>query len=98
MFSEPCSAKAVERYMAMEAEKEMQPKIQTAELQKQTSALADMKELTRLNAEYVKQIAELTFENQKSATKQFWASIIISAVALIIAGASLFVSVVQLYR
>ena len=98
MFGEPYSAKSFERYMAMQAEKEMQPKMQTAELQKQTSALADMKELTKLNAEYVKQIAELTIENQKSATKQFIASIIVSAVALIIAGASLCVSIIQLHK
>lgn len=40
----------------------------------------------------------MTEENQKSSTKQFWASIIVSGVALIIALCSLIVSIFQFYK
>ena len=98
MLNQPYSAQSAEEIWAEHQEQKAQPKIQTAELQKQTSVLEDMKELTKLNAKYVKQIAELTIENQKSATKQFWASIIVSTVALIIAFGSLIISILQLHK
>ena len=90
MNQHSCSARSFKEHMVFQVEKDMQPKVQIAELQNQTTALTNIKELTNLNTEYVKQIAELTIENQKSASKQFWASIII-------AGAALFVSVVALF-
>lgn len=112
MFNESWSAQSAEKIWAEHKEKEAQPKKQTIELQKQTAALTDVKELTRVNIECiqsivdlnaentktVKQIAQMTEENQKSSTKQFIASIIVSAAALIIAFSSLIISILQLYK
>jgi len=112
MFNKPWSAQSAEKIWAEHQEKEAQPKKQTIELQKQTAALTDVKELTRVNIECiqsivdlnaentktVKQIAQMTEENQKSSTKQFIASIIVSAAALIIAFSSLIISILQLYK
>ena len=81
-------------------------------MHKQTSTLTDVKELTRINieciqnivtltsenTETVKQISKMTEENQKSSTKQFIASIIVSTAALIIAFSSLIISILQLYK
>ena len=64
-------------------------------MHKQTSTLSDVKDLTRINieciqnivsltsenTETIKQIAKMTEENQKSSTKQFRASIIVSILA-----------------
>lgn len=69
--------------------------IQALELERHTEILNDAKNITKENAEYVKRIAQLTLENQKISTRQFWASIIVSSVALIIAIASLIVSIVK---
>ena len=112
MFNEPWNAQSAKILADKQAEKERQIQTQLSELHKQTSTLTDVKELTRVNieciqnvvsltsenTETVKQIAKMTEENQKSATKQFWASIIVSAAALLIAGASLFVSIIQLRK
>ena len=112
MFELAWSAQSAKILAEKQTEKERQIQTQLNELHKQTSTLTDVKELTRINieciqnvvsltaenTETVKQIAKMTEENQKSATKQFIASIIVSAAALLIAGASLFVSIVQLYK
>ncbi len=112
MFEQAWSAQSAKILAEKQTEKERQIQTQLNELHKQTSTLTDVKELTRINieciqnvvsltaenTETVKQIAKMTEENQKSATKQFIASIIVSAAALLIAGASLFVSIVQLYK
>lgn len=98
MNQQPLGSKLGEEVWEEFQEQQAQPQKQTVELQKQTLTLEDMKELTKLNAGYVRQIAELTVENQKTANKQFWTSIIVSIVALIIAGASLYVSIIQLHK
>ena len=107
MFNHPWSAKSAMELANKQAEKERQIQTQLNELHKQTSTLTDVKELTRINieciqnivnltsenTETVKQIAKMTEENQKSSTKQFWASIIVSILALLIAIASLVISI-----
>lgn len=112
MPSEPWNAQSAKILADKQSEKERQIQTQLSELHKQTSTLTDVKELTRINieciqnivsltsenTETVKQIAKMTEENQKSSKRQFIASIIVSAVALLIAGASLFVSIVQMYK
>lgn len=107
MFNQPWSAQSAMELANKQAEKERQIQTQLNELHKQTSTLTDVKELTRINikciqnivgltsenTETVKQIAKMTEENQKSSTKQFWASIIVSILALLIAIASLVISI-----
>ena len=112
MFNHPWNAQSAMELAKKQAEKEKQIQTQLNELHKQTSTLTDVKELTRINieciqnvvnltsenTEIVKQIAKMTKENQKSSTKQFLASIIVSGVALIIALGSLIVSIFQFYK
>ena len=107
MFNQPWSAQSAMELANKQAEKERQIQTQLNELHKQTSTLTDVKELTRINieciqnivgltsenTETVKQIAKMTEENQKSSTKQFWASIIVSILALLIAIASLVINI-----
>lgn len=64
--------------------------IQTEELKRQTSILEEARSLTNENAKYTKQVLECTLQNQKSSTKQFWASIIIAGASLIVAMLALF--------
>lgn len=108
MFNQPWSAQSAMELANKQAEKERQIHTQLNELHKQTSTLTDVKELTRINieciqnivgltsenTETVKQIAKMTEENQKSSTKQFWASIIVSILALLIAIASLVINII----
>lgn len=108
MFNQPWSAQSAMELANKQAEKERQIQTQLNELHKQTSTLTDVKELTRINIEYfqnivnltsentetVKQIAKMTEENQKSSTKQFWASIIVAILALLIAIASLVINII----
>ena len=89
--------------------KEKQIQAQMNELHQQTSTLSDVKELTKINidciknivnltsenTETVKQIALMTAENQKSSTRQFWASIIVSITALVISIATLIVTFIK---
>lgn len=112
MSSEPWNAQSAKILAEKQAEKERQIQIQLNELQKQTSTLTDVKELTQINikciqnivsltsenTETVKQIAKMTEENQKSSKRQFWASIIVSTVALIIAIATLSINIIQLHK
>lgn len=112
MYNQPWNAQSAMELVKKQAEKERQTQTQLNELHKQTTTLTDVKELTRINieciqnvvnltsenTEIVKQIAKMTEENQKSSTKQFWASIIVSSVALIIALCSLIVSIFQFYK
>ena len=112
MHNQPWSAESAKRMAEEQAKQEQQIRIHLNELHQQTSALTDVKELTKVNIECtknilgltsentksVKLITEMTAENQKASTRQFWASIIISASALIIAAASLFVSIIQLHK
>ena len=107
MFNQPWSAKSAMELANKQAENERQIQTQLNELHKQTSTLTDVKELTRINieciqnivgltsenTETVKQIAKMTEENQKSSTKQFRASIIVSILALLIAIASLIINI-----
>ena len=107
MFNQPWSAQSAMELANKQAEKERQIQTQLNELHKQTSTLTDVKELTRINieciqnivgltsenTETVKQIAKMTEENQKSSTKQFWASIIVAILALLIAIASLVINI-----
>ena len=108
MFNETWSAQSAMELANKQAEKERQIQTQLNELHKQTSTLTDVKELTRINieciqnivgltsenTETVKQIAKMTEENQKSSTKQFRASIIVSILALLIAIASLVINII----
>lgn len=64
---------------------ENQQIIQAEELKRQTLILEEAKSLTIENAKYTKQALECAHQNQKSSTRQFWASIIIAGVALIVA-------------
>ena len=107
MFNHPWSAQSAMELANKQAEKERQIQTQLNELHKQTSTLTDVKELTRINieciqnivsltsenTETIKQIAKMTEENQKSSTKQFRASIIVSILALLIAIASLVINI-----
>ena len=107
MFNQPWSAQSAMKLANKQAEKERQIQTQLNELHKQTSTLTDVKELTRINieciqnivgltsenTETVKQIAKMTEENQKSSTKQFRASIIVSILALLIAIVSLVINI-----
>ena len=104
MYNQPWSAKSMAEFHKKEQEIEMQPKIQIAELQKQSAILTDSKQITKenteitkllfeqnkQNAEYTKQILECTKQNQISSDRQFKASFIVSIVAIIIALISLF--------
>lgn len=108
MFNQPWSAQSAMELANKQAEKERQIQTQLNELHKQTSTLTDVKELTRINIEYfqnivnltsentetVKQIAKMTEENQKSSTKQFWASIIVAISALVISIVSLVINII----
>lgn len=98
MFNQPWNTTSAERFNKEKLEKEMQPKIQIAELQKQTSILADSKELTRINAEITKQLIECTKENQISADKQAKASNRLAAVAIWISVFALAVNIIQLFK
>lgn len=112
MFKEPWNAQSAKILADKQTEKERQIQTQLNELQKQPSTLTDVKELTRINieciqnivtltsenTETVKQISKMTEENQKSSKRQFIASIIVSAAALIIAFSSLIISILQLYK
>lgn len=64
MYNSPNSAKATMEYSQKQLEIEMQPKIQIAELQKQTSILSEAKELTLQNAQMTKELVECTKQNQ----------------------------------
>jgi len=99
----------VKRIAEEQAKKEKQIQAQMNELHQQTSTLSDVKELTKINidciknivnltsenTETVKQIALMTAENQKSSTRQFWASIIISLIALVISIATLLTTLLK---
>ena len=112
MLNQPWSAQSAMELANKQAEKERQIRAQLNELHKQTSTLTDVKELTTINikciqdivsltsenTETIKQIAKMTEENQKSSTKQFWASIIISGIALLIAFGSLIISIIQMLK
>ena len=107
MYNLPWNAQSTMEFANKQVEKERQIQTQLNELHKQTSTLTDVKELTRINieciqnivgltsenTETVKQIAKMTEENQKSSTKQFWASIIVSILALLIAIVSLVINI-----
>lgn len=87
--------KKFEKAMPFASREQILQTIQALELEKHTEILNDAKNITKENAEYVKKIAQLTLENQKISTRQFWASIIVSSVALIIAIASFIVSIIK---
>lgn len=107
MYNKPWNAQSAMELAKKQAEKERQTQTQLNELHKQTTTLTDVKELTRINieciqnvvsltsenTETVKQIAKMTEENQKSSTKQFLASIIVSISAVLIAIASLIINI-----
>ena len=109
MSNEPWNAQSAKAFAEKQAEKERQIQTQLNELHKQTSMLTDVKDLTRVNieciqnivnltsenTETVKQIASMTAENQKSSTRQFWASIIISLIALVISIATLLTTIIK---
>ena len=109
MINQPWNATSAQKFAEEQAEKTKQTKTQLNELHQQTLALSDVKKLTEVNiecaknivsltlenTETVKQIALMTAENQKSSTKQFWASIIISLIALVISIATLLTTLLK---
>ena len=109
MFNRAWSAESVKRIAEEQAKKEKQIQVQMNELHQQTATLSDVRELTKINidciknvvnltsenTETVKQIALMTAENQKSSTRQFWASIIISLIALVISIATLLTTILK---
>ena len=109
MINHPWSATSAQKFAEEQAEKTKQTKTQLNELHQQTLALSDVKKLTEVNiecaknivsltsenTETVKQIALMTAENQKSSTRQFWASIIISLIALVISIATLLTTILK---
>lgn len=112
MFNQCWNAESVKRIANNHAEKANQIQTQLNELQKQTFVLASVQELTQINikciqdivslalenTDTIKQIAKMTEENQKSSVRQFWASIIVSVTALVIAFGSLLVSIFQYFK
>ena len=109
MFKKATSAQQVKIMIEKQREKEKQIQTQLTELHEQTASLSDLRALTLINieciknivnltsenTETVKQIALMTAENQKSSTKQFWASIIISLIALVISIATLLTTLLK---
>jgi hypothetical protein len=109
MINQPWNAISAQKFAEEQAEKTKQTKTQLNELHQQTLALSDVKKLTEVNiecaknivsltsenTETLKQIALMTAENQKSSTKQFRASIIVSITALLISIATLIVSCIK---
>lgn len=109
MINRPWNAISAQKFAEEQAEKTKQTKTQLNELHQQTLALSDVKNLTEVNiecaknivsltsenTETVKQIALMTAENQKSSTRQFWASIIISLIALVISIATLLTTILK---
>ena len=109
MINQPWNAISAKKFAEEQAEKTKQTKTQLNELHQQTLALSDVKKLTEVNiecaknivsltsenTETVKQIALMTAENQKSSTRQFWASIIISLIALVISIATLLTTILK---
>lgn len=98
MENQPWNAESAMRYMQKQQEKEMQPKIQIAELQKQTSILLEAKELTRQNAEITKELIECTKQNQISADKQAKSADKLSKTAIWISIGALVVNIIQLFK
>ena len=81
MINNAHSAETASLYMRKQKELELQPKVQIAELQKQTSILQDSKSLTKENAETAKLLVQCTKElidatksNSILAEKQFKSS------------------------
>ena len=98
MENQPWNAESAMRYMKKQQEKEMQPKIQIAELQKQTFILSEAKELTRHNADITKELVECTKHNQISADKQAKSADKLAKVAIGISILALIVNVIQLFK
>lgn len=98
MINQPWNATSAKEYFDKQKENAKQIKMQIDNLQKQTKTLTDIEKLTGASVECAKNIADLTTknveiadkvaqmveENQKSSSKYFWASIIVSIVALIV--------------
>lgn len=109
MVNQPWNAESARRMAEEQTEKERQIKTQLNELHQQTSTLSDVKELIKINIDCIKtivnltlentetvnQIALMTAENQRSSTRQFWASIIISLIALVISIATLLTTILK---
>lgn len=112
MFNQAWNAQSAAKFQRKEQEKEMQPKIQIAELQKQSVILADSKQITKenaeitkllleqnkQNAEYTRQILECTKQNQISADAQAKASNRLATVAIIISVLALLLNIIQVVR
>lgn len=98
MLNQPNNATSYNIQNKRMLEQEIQPKIQITELQKQTSILADSRELTRINAETTKQLVECTEKNQISANMQFKASNRLAKVAIWISIVALIINIIQLFK
>lgn len=105
MAQEAWNATSAEKIRQNLSEKDRREQIQILSMNEQTNILSNLEktnkqsaelvkmmlDFTKENTEHVKQIALLTKDNTKSSNRQFWASIIVSTAALIIAFAQLFI-------
>ena len=106
MAQDAWNATSVEKNKQNLLEKDRREQVQILSMQEQTLILTELEktnkqsaelvkmmlDFTKENTEHVKQIALLTKNNMKSANRQFWASIIVSTAALIIAFMQLFIN------
>lgn len=96
------SAETASAYIKKQKELELQPKVQIAELQKQTLILQDSKSLTKENAETAKLLVQCTKElvdatksNSISAEKQFKSSERLTIIAIAMSVVSV---LIQLFK
>lgn len=102
MINNAHSAETASLYMRKQKELELQPKVQIAELQKQTSILQDSKSLTKENAETAKllvqctnELVEATKSNSILAEKQFKSSERLAIIAIVVSVISV---LIQLFK
>ena len=98
MVNQPCSAQSAAEYLKKEQERELQPKIQIAELQKQTEVLSQANELTQINAEQIKLLVKLAKQNQISADIQAKASNRLATTAIWISIFALIINIIQIFK
>ena len=102
MINNAHSAETASLYMRKQKELELQPKVQIAELQKQTSILQDSKSLTKENAETAKLLVQCTKElvgatksNSISAEKQFKSSERLAIIAIVVSVISVLIQLFE---
>lgn len=98
MYNQVWNAQSAIEYSKKEQEREMQPKFQIAELQKQTEILSKANEFTQMNAEQIKQLVECTKQNQITAEKQAKSSNNLATIAILISIFALIINVIQVFK